>query len=28
VMAWIITMPMTALIGGIVYVFADAFGIR
>jgi PiT family inorganic phosphate transporter len=28
VMAWIITMPMTALIGGIVYVFADAFGMR
>ena len=28
VMAWIITMPVTALIGGGVFIFADAFGMR
>jgi PiT family inorganic phosphate transporter len=28
VVAWIITMPVTALIGGGVYLFADAFGMR
>jgi len=28
VVAWIITMPVTALIGGGVFVFADAFGMR